>query len=44
MGGGRGGGDGMAKQVAQILNPALAVFVAMSIKFKREKETKTKKN
>jgi len=34
----------MAKQVAQILNPALAVFVAMSTKFKREKEINTKKN
>ena len=38
------GGEKMAKQVAQILNPALAVFVAMSTKFKREKELKTKKN
>jgi hypothetical protein len=40
---GKKGGKGMAKQVGQILNPTLAVFVTMSIKFKRETKINRKK-
>jgi hypothetical protein len=43
MGAECGGGERNDKQVAQILNPALAVFVAGSIKFSERRKWKEKK-